>query len=134
MLARRLGVAPSTVRRRAARGLIQAIPNPIGPGALYHANGANPTEDTTTPSLHGRNRDNPDSMPARGLHRDDGYVLTVLPSTATQVAQEAGLSEAAALRCLERLERAGLVWRAEKIPPGRNGGRPAQVWRVTGGQ
>lgn len=128
--ARVLGVTPSTVRRRAAKGLVEAIRNPCGPGLLYRA------EPPGRPSTHGsggaagETRENPPSDPIRGLRSDDGYALTVLPASATQVARHLGLSAGRASRTLHRLARAGLAERNGPAATGPRGGRPAIIWKA----
>lgn len=130
VVARRLGVTSSTVRRRAARGVYETIPNPLGPGALYR------DAPSERPALRpgggqaGQTPNQPHHEAIRGMVRDDRYVLGLLPASGVQVARAAGLSRGGAHRRLRRLERWGLVRRAETIPPGPCGGRPEIMWRA----
>lgn len=133
IVARRLGVTPATVRRRASKGLLQSIPNPLGPGALYRE------IDPGRPALPamggqaGQTAREPHHGAVRMMVRDDRYVLGLLPASGVQVARSAGLARGTAYRRLRRLERWGLARRAEVVPPGPQGGRPEVVWRVTSG-
>lgn len=130
MLARRLGVRPDTVRARARRGVLERVPNPLGPGALYRSRPPDTGGDTGKAPKAERTEGNPASVKMRGLRSDDGYALTLLPATTARVASELGVSDGAAWKTLGRLERAGLARRGGTIAPGRQGGRPAQMWEA----
>jgi len=133
VVAAREGVAASTVRSWAARDLIDAIPNPVGPGRLYRVRTPIPTQ-----SMH----EHPERLPAvsrsvsvpiRVVRGPDLIALDHLPRSAAQVAAALGVCHGTASRRLNRLERAGLAERSEQVPPGPRGGRPAIIWRPTDG-
>jgi hypothetical protein len=128
-LARRLGVSPSTVRRRGSRGLLESIPNPLGPGALYRASERNPAHAMGSPTAGRTNRENLGSGAMRSLRRLDRLALAQLPASTTELARAVGLSKGSAARCLERLERAGFAERSDERCRGPRGGRPEIVWR-----
>lgn len=130
VVARRAGVTSSTIRRRAARGVYETIPNPLGPGALYRDATPGRPGLPEMGGQPGQTAKQPHREAIRGMVRDDRYVLGLLPASGVQVARASGLSRGGAHRRLRRLERWGLVRRAETLPPGPCGGRPEIVWRA----
>lgn len=123
-------IHPSTVRRRASWGDYEVTPNPLGPGALYRRKEANPSGRSPAGS--------PGLVPVSRVVSPQVYVpsggdkliLGVLPASITGIAGHLGMSKGRVKRGLERLERAGLAYPAETIPPGPKGGRPAIIWRA----
>lgn len=130
VMARRLGVTPSTIRRRALRGAYDVIPNPLAHGSLYREKTSAGTGGRISGGEAGQTPNQLHHAAVRGMVRDDRYVLALLPASGAQIARAAGLSRGGAHRRLKRLERWGLVRRAEVVPSGRCGGRPAIVWRA----
>ena len=130
VLARREQVTPSTIRRRAARGAYDVIPNPLGPGALYREKSPSGPAPRPEGGSAGQTPIQLHHGAVRGLVRDDRYVLALLPGTAPQIARAAGLSRGGVYRRLRRLERWSFLRCGEAVPPGRRGGRPSYVWTV----
>lgn len=129
-LARREGVSPTTIRRRAAKGAFDVIPNPIGPGALYRAQGAHLHHATDSPGDARTNRENPASVDLRALTRTDRLAFGLGDVSTTDIARELGVSKGTAHRTLCRMEAAGLMARAGQLPSGPRGGRPRTIWRA----
>jgi uncharacterized membrane protein len=102
---------------------VAAIPNPVGPGALYHGEGR--FRRTTR-----GDGEAPATEVVRAFSADDRVVLAVLPSSGLGVARALGIAPGTAHRRLRRLERAGLVSRGETLLSGPRGGRPQIVWRT----
>lgn len=129
-LARREGVAPSTIRRRAARGAFDVIPNPLGPGALYRPAEAHPTDESSAPPGARTNRENPPREVVRGLSAVDRLSLAQGEVSVTSIARDLGVSKGTAHRTIERMEARGFLRPAGEVPPGPRGGRPRKVWRA----
>ncbi len=129
VLARRLGCSPETVRRRAARGLLEALPNPLGSGAIYRAHTPARPVAAAEGGRPRRTAGNPRSVAVRRLRSGDGAVLACLPCTTSDVAAELGLRSSSAMRVLERLEREGFAVRDGVESSGPRGGRPSVWWR-----
>lgn len=129
-LARREGVSPSTIRRRAARGAYDVIPSPLGPGALYREKGADPAGWSVTPPPGFVAVAPPRSAVIRSVGPRDRLVLGVLPASVSGIASHLTLSRGTAGRALARLERVGLACPAEVMPSGPKGGRPAVIWKA----
>lgn len=130
VLAAREGVAPSTVRGWASRDLIDAIPNPVGPGRLYRVRTPTSSDDARGGSERLPPVSRAASGPIRAVRGPDLIALDHLPRSAAEVAAALGVCHGTATRRLTRLERAGLAERGETVPPGPRGGRPAIVWRA----
>lgn len=128
VIGRRLGVSPGTVRARARKGLMDVVPNPLGGGGLYREKppirptpqGGGVQARTTAENSH--------RGQIQGLGRDDGIVFSLLPSSASRIAQELGLAPGTVDRSLKRLERHGFARRGAPQPSGPHGGRPEVVW------
>lgn len=130
-LAARLGVCPSTIRRRAVLGLLEAIPNPVGPGSLYHEKDplnplARPDGKIRRPTAANSSSD---ELPR--VRADDARLLRLLPGSAPSIASDAGEPRSTVAGRLRRLERAGLVTSSTGLPRS-CGGRPPILWSPSG--
>lgn len=128
--ARREGVSPSTIRRRAAQGAYDVIPNPVGCGALYREKCAYPSESPVEASTARENRDNPPAVVLRDLSAVERLTFGLGTISATSLTEELGLSNGAAHRTLERMEERGVLRRLGEARPGPRGGRPRTLWTV----
>ena len=127
-LARREGVSPSTIRRRAVSGAYDVIPNPLGAGALYRPAGADPSYLSIPVCASGPNRANPVAVVVRDLSAVERLTLGQGQVSVTELAGELGLSRATAHRTLCRMEQRGYLRRLGESRPGPRGGRPRIIW------
>ena len=119
-MARRLGVSPRTVRRRAASGLLDALPNPLGVGAIYRQKRGMQGETPCAAQNGATGAANARQTPMRPLAPTDRIVLVLLPSTSPVIAAELGIARSS----VEPMPRAPARGRARA--PGRRHPR----WRA----
>lgn len=126
--ARREGVSPSTIRRRAAQGAYDVIPNPVGSGALYREKWANPSESPMGAATARENRENPPAVVLRDLSAVERLTFGAGQVSVTSLAEELGVSKGTAHRTLCRMESRGYLRRLGEARPGPRGGRPRVIW------
>lgn len=129
-LARREGVSPSTIRRRAVSGAYDVIPNPLGAGALYRPVGARPSPVSRAADPSGTYRENLPGEVVRGLSAVDRLTLGQGEVCASLIARELGVSKGTAHRTIGRMEARGFLRFVGEVPSGPRGGRPRKVWRA----
>lgn len=128
-MAQRLGISPTTVRRRGREGLLEVAPNPLGRGALYRENPPMRPDLRAGGGSAGQTPNELRLVAIHGLSREDRLTLGQLPSSAPRIARALGLPRSTVYRQLRRLERWGFARRCPPRPSGRRGGRPEVPWR-----
>lgn len=128
--ARKKGVSPSTIRRKAAAGVYDVIPNPIGPGALYRPRHLETSECMDAAEDSWTNGKNQPAVVLRDLSALDRLTFGQGQVSVTSLARELGVSKGAAHRTLHRMEARGILRRVGETRPGPQGGRPRVIWTV----
>lgn len=130
VVARRLAVTASTVRRRASKGALDVIPNPIGAGALYREKEPTHPLARREGGTAGANRANSVSVDVRGMGRAFGVALEIEAVGVAEIVRELGSARSTAHRTLCRMEERGFLRSAGELPSGPRGGRPRKIWTV----